>query len=56
MRFDEASGIVLLEGQGPINFATWEAEVLLALALPPVGHRRILSDRRRQERQHQYAN
>lgn len=55
MRVDEASGLVLLEGQGPIDFATWEAEVLRALALPAAGRRRILSDRRRQEPAHSFA-
>lgn len=56
MRVDESSGIVLLEGEGPIDFATWEAEVLRALAMPVTGRRRFLSDRRRQEPPHSLAN
>jgi hypothetical protein len=56
MRVDEATGIVLLEGEGPVAFEEWEAQVLSALARPAGGRRRFLSDRRRQEPPHSFAN
>jgi len=55
MRIDESSGIVLLEGRGPLAFEEWEAQALAALALPAPGRRRFLSDRRHLEPAHFFA-
>lgn len=55
MRVDEASRIVLLEGEGPVAFDEWEAQVLTVLAHRTPARRRILSDRRRQEPAHSFA-
>jgi hypothetical protein len=55
MRVDEATGIVLLEGEGPVRFDEWEAQVLSALAHAAGSRRRFLSDRRQLEPAHSFA-